>query len=1322
MALLYRSNSPPAFSATNGTNVACVVSRSLSIGNVVLVFVGQKPSSANGGTVTTPDGFTLIDSITGAGGYGTTLGADTGNTNIFVYRRVIDGTEGWLHSDTMDVTVATNSVCSATMVRVASGSGEYSFAATTGSDTAGGNVSVTFGADPGVAANDHVFAFFVCASDAANFSSPGLSQTGVTFSAVTEIVETPSANGNDIGGVLCRATVTAGTSSAAPVFAATTGGTTTNARGPAVFVRVRELNPVAITNPGIAADGLTEYEYLRLPVPTLGGGSLTIYGKVWIPTAHPTNSPGRMFATSNDELRLVWDNPYLAWLLWSNEANGASKILYERGGEVFIAAVFSANTVTFYWRRADQFTLGKHTRDLTANPLSGTSTYFELGEAGLEYQYWGCYVGALTEAQLLAQSAATTQLVPGRSWWPLTNGSLTDTVGGYNATVSGFQSGSKELSTGIGTPNADYSTHFGDRVSDTAIEGSVRCDVAIPLTASTNWSLGGYFRLPDAEINAYNVAITTADGSTSVLIFVTQLVDTTPARFDTNLMSSLNGDSNAYYVDCGSRAGATVWMYRHWTFTVSGGNTTVRTYGATGEGGTLTLLGTASFQIPEVFSGDYYVRLNVGNSATVGYSMRDLRVHLTALSLEQIAALAATHSPDTTAWAHWGLADGSLADLSGNTGRDLFVFRDDAFRGLAGPTLSAGGTTFTCAGLGFGGGFAATSSSIVAALAAMATSRSSAAAAKAQTIDVVGTLVSESAGSGRASSGLLLAGAVASSNAAPARPSVASAVAGVARSSSGAPAAFAASVGVVGLTQSRGFVLPAYQSSAVVAGTAANAAHLLGAASLASSVSGLAESRSAASGRVQSGSEFTGAGVASTVSVLVGGAAITVQGAGVAAGQAWVPGVTSGSVAARGAAGTASSAMGAYGAGSLFTGQGASYGAAALVGDASSGALTQGRAPSVGGAAGNSSSVAAAGGMAASASSSRAASASGAETIGLTVGLSTARGAYASGSLFSGLGATYGASVLAGRASSVVLVQGRGPSAASAAGGAATAATAAGIAVTAAAARASSAASVEAGGLTVGVSIARGAATSGTLFDGLGLVSSGSAAVGAASSTKASTGLADSDDVATGGQSVEVLAGGFAGGGAYLAGAASLAFEALGLSVGRSFLGARTAPIIIHIPASIAAQFSRLFAVQATIERLFVIHAKRTSMADFVYVGGTIDVSFAARELQAGERVLYDPTRLVVSIRLPDGSTDAMTYAGPQDTDVRILRESVGRFRLIYPAGDTVGEALVDARVTEQVGEIPYSVDLFEPLHIEVRARPVGLVDAPAPVPEAPAP
>jgi hypothetical protein len=228
--------------ATVGTTAVCAAHpASVAAGDLLVTLIGMKPSVANSGSVTTPSGWTAVSggSITGQGGYGVTLGADTGNTNVFSFYRVATGSE----SGERCFTLANNNVSWAQMYRYSSTTQTWLVAGTTGSDTTAGSVSITMSGNPGVTVGDHILGAMVIPTDVttpAQFSAEAFTQAGVTFGAVTEISEPDSTTGNDIGGFVVRSTATAGVGSAAPVMTATAGGTTTNVRGPGVFIRIRD--------------------------------------------------------------------------------------------------------------------------------------------------------------------------------------------------------------------------------------------------------------------------------------------------------------------------------------------------------------------------------------------------------------------------------------------------------------------------------------------------------------------------------------------------------------------------------------------------------------------------------------------------------------------------------------------------------------------------------------------------------------------------------------------------------------------------------------------------------------------------------------------------------------------------------------------------------------------------------------------------------------------------------------------------------------------------------------------------------------------------
>lgn len=262
-----------AYSASGGTSVSPTYPTGIQSTDALVLFVGQKPSTANGGTVTTPSGWTLRDELTAAGGYGTTLGADTGNTNLRVYTKdTVTGSE----TGTLAVTIGTNNVSWAVVIRVPSGGNGLLYGSSDGSKTAAGaSVSVTLAANPGLQTGDVALWGMCIPTDVttpSQFSAHSISASGATFDTPVELQEPDSATGNDIGGFLAYASVTAGSSSAAPTITATAAGTTTNVRGPLVLLRVREAAATITGSGDLVSDSSSAAGSGAREVP--GAGSL----------------------------------------------------------------------------------------------------------------------------------------------------------------------------------------------------------------------------------------------------------------------------------------------------------------------------------------------------------------------------------------------------------------------------------------------------------------------------------------------------------------------------------------------------------------------------------------------------------------------------------------------------------------------------------------------------------------------------------------------------------------------------------------------------------------------------------------------------------------------------------------------------------------------------------------------------------------------------------------------------------------------------------------------------------------------------------------
>lgn len=233
------------YSANGGTTVAPAYPSGILATDAVLLFVGQKPTTANSGTVTTPTGWTLREEITAAGGYGSTLGGDTGNTNLRVYswNTPVAGQTG-----TQSITLAVNDVSWAFIVRVPTSGGTLSYGSADGqrttTPTSPMSIALTNGASATDFRTEDIAVWAMCiptdVTTPSQFSAQSITATGATFATAVEINEPDSATGRDIGGYSAYALVSSGTSSTAPTVAVSLAGTLTNVRGGVALVRIRE--------------------------------------------------------------------------------------------------------------------------------------------------------------------------------------------------------------------------------------------------------------------------------------------------------------------------------------------------------------------------------------------------------------------------------------------------------------------------------------------------------------------------------------------------------------------------------------------------------------------------------------------------------------------------------------------------------------------------------------------------------------------------------------------------------------------------------------------------------------------------------------------------------------------------------------------------------------------------------------------------------------------------------------------------------------------------------------------------------------------------
>lgn len=270
-----------AYSVSGGTTVAPSYPAGMTATDQVVLIIGAKAQTAapNIGSVTTPSGFTARGSALAKGGYGTTNGTDTGNTDLrFFTQDTVTGSE----SGALTVTIADSNVAWAALIRVPTGGGAITYDLVTGEDTSAGNVSAALGSTLFDAGDLALWAMSIPTdvSTPAQFSAHAISATGATFATPAELAEPDTTVGSDIGGFIAWTTCSTGPSSAAPTVTATAGGTTTNVRGPVVLLRLREaasaVSTLAAAGLNAAGQALTS---VAETISTLGAATLALGGQ-----------------------------------------------------------------------------------------------------------------------------------------------------------------------------------------------------------------------------------------------------------------------------------------------------------------------------------------------------------------------------------------------------------------------------------------------------------------------------------------------------------------------------------------------------------------------------------------------------------------------------------------------------------------------------------------------------------------------------------------------------------------------------------------------------------------------------------------------------------------------------------------------------------------------------------------------------------------------------------------------------------------------------------------------------------------------------------
>lgn len=219
----------------------------LITGDLCLIIVVTKPDTA---AITTPTNWTLVGVVSGGGG---TVGNGTGPTKCAVFSRIKDSS--WSTMPAVAITSGNSSAAIA--VKYSNATGLWNLAASSGSYSGNGTAwSATTGSNPGITSND--LCLIACSNqdEAPTWSAQALAATGVTFGTLAERTEAlETTTGNDVGGMVCDVPATSGTSTASPVFTATTSAAS---RGNTLVVRLREDAGQSHTSTPADTEALTD--------------------------------------------------------------------------------------------------------------------------------------------------------------------------------------------------------------------------------------------------------------------------------------------------------------------------------------------------------------------------------------------------------------------------------------------------------------------------------------------------------------------------------------------------------------------------------------------------------------------------------------------------------------------------------------------------------------------------------------------------------------------------------------------------------------------------------------------------------------------------------------------------------------------------------------------------------------------------------------------------------------------------------------------------------------------------------------------------------
>lgn len=269
-----------------------------------------------------------------------------------------------------------------------------------------------------------------------------------------------------------------------------------------------------------------------------------------------------------------------------------------------------------------------------------------------------------TEAQLLAQSLASSSQLGCLSFWPLLNGSLNDSIASRTLVSTGASASTQGLTTALPDINTSLATvcHQTSPFSSCSFYFS-----GVNLSASSSVTVSYWIRLPPGiDSNSYNFALCdSVDFSVGNIVYmVNQNFGTSSQMKQLNITLGIDGhfiDDYVYSVtDTGNTTIPYAWWFVAWVFTMNGATTDCTCYW-TYEGG--PALSQVAFQnIPYDLSS---VTTFVAGNATGDFC--NVRVHDgEAKTLSELTTLMTQNAPDTSAWYDSAFRDCDCTDRSSN--------------------------------------------------------------------------------------------------------------------------------------------------------------------------------------------------------------------------------------------------------------------------------------------------------------------------------------------------------------------------------------------------------------------------------------------------------------------------------------------------------------------------------------------------------------------------------------------------------------------------------------------------------------------------------